>query len=93
MRNIRMLLQYEGTRYQGWQKQTSGITIQGELERALKIVLRADVDTVASGRTDAKVSAYAQVVHFDYDGEIDVGKFVRSMNGLLPKDIRLLGTL
>ena len=86
-------ISYNGRNYNGWQKQLSGVTVQGELERALKIVLRSDIDTTASGRTDAKVSAYAQVVHFDYDGEIDEYKFLRSMNGVLPREIRLLGVL
>lgn len=86
-------ISYDGRNYNGWQKQASGVTVQGELEKALKTVLRADISTTASGRTDAKVSAYAQVVHFDYDGEIDTRKFIHSMNGVLPRDIKLMGIL
>ena len=88
-----MTISYDGRNYNGWQKQPTGVTVQGELERALSVVLRAEVDTTASGRTDAKVSAYAQVVHFEYDGEIDSYKFMRSMNGVLPKDIRVMGII
>ena len=66
MRNFRIVLQYEGTKYQGWQKQEStGNTIQGKLESILSKMAGTQVEVHGAGRTDAGVSSYGQVVHFD----------------------------
>ena len=65
MRNIRMVLQYEGTRYQGWQRQVSSDnTIQGKLEQLLSRVLSEEIEVSGSGRTDAGVHAKGQVANF-----------------------------
>lgn len=85
-----MICTYNGRNYAGFQKQNLHPTIQGELENALKILFKQDVSTVGSGRTDAGVSAYRQPVHFEIDKEIDANKFVHSMNGILPSEIRVL---
>ena len=62
MRNFKIILQYEGTRYQGWQKQdTTGNTIQGKLEALLTKMAGEEVSVQGSGRTDAGVHARAQV--------------------------------
>ena len=60
-----MIVQYNGINYNGFQKQKSGNTIQNNLENALKTILKHDISTIGSGRTDAKVSAFMQPVHFD----------------------------
>lgn len=88
-----LIISYNGRNYNGWQKQNNAVTIQGELERALKIVLKSDIETVASGRTDAKVSAYMQTVHFDTDKTFDKQKFIYSLNGILSEDIRVLSVV
>ena len=86
-----MLVQYNGLNYNGFQKQKNGEnTIQDQLERAVKIILKTETNCVPSGRTDAKVSAFMQPVHFDIVDAIDKQKFLRSINGILPDDIQVL---
>ncbi len=86
-----MIISYDGRNYSGYQKQKKGEnTIQFQLENAIKIITKEDVNCVASGRTDAKVSAHAQVVHFDTETILDEQKFLRSINGILPEDIKVL---
>lgn len=86
-----MIVQYNGLNYNGFQKQKNGeITIQSKLEEAIKIILKTETNCVPSGRTDAKVSAYMQPVHFDTIDAIDKTKFLRSINGILPDDIKVL---
>ena len=88
-----MIVQYNGLNYYGFQKQKSGNTIQDFLESALKTILKVDVNTVGSGRTDAKVSAYMQPVHIDIEKEIDTQKVLNSLNGILPSDIKVLSLI
>lgn len=81
-------LSYDGSRYNGYQKQPKGKTIQNEIEKALtKINSNKEVDIHASGRTDAGVHALNQKAHFDLESEIDIGKVRNSLNKLLPADI------
>jgi tRNA pseudouridine38-40 synthase len=82
-----LLLQYDGTGFNGWQIQSGGRTIQDELEKAVKVLLKKDVRVTASGRTDAGVHALGQVVHFDSDILIPLDKLCISLNGILPQDI------
>ena len=85
-----MITTYNGLNFNGFQKQKSKNTIQDNLENALKTILKHDVSTTGSGRTDAKVSAECQPVHFETDVEINEKKFINSMNGILPRDIKVL---
>lgn len=85
-----MIVTYDGANYSGYQKQPKNNTIQAELEKAIEIITKETAVCVASGRTDAKVSAYEQPVHFDIEKELNLDKFLRSINGLLPSDIRVL---
>ena len=85
-----MIVQYNGLNYNGFQKQKNVNTIQNYLENALKTILKVDINTVSSGRTDAKVSAFLQPVHFDIDKQIDTKKVLKSLNGILPEDIKVL---
>ncbi len=73
----------------GWQIQKNKPTYEGELERVFSSVLKTPISLVASGRTDAGVSAIKQVAHFDYEGEIERG-FVGHVNSLLSTEIRVL---
>lgn len=86
-----MIVQYNGINYNGFQKQNNGNTIQNHLEQALKTVLKEDVTCVGSGRTDAKVSAYNQPVHFDCSKTVNTDKLLYSLNGILPEDIKVKG--
>lgn len=85
-----MIVTYDGKNYNGFQKQKNGNSIQEELENAIKILTKQEVNCVGSGRTDAKVSAFHQPVHFELDKPIDEKKFLISINGILPSDIKVL---
>ncbi|MCQ2564405.1 MAG: tRNA pseudouridine(38-40) synthase TruA [Clostridia bacterium] len=85
-----MHVTYNGQNYNGYQKQASGSTIQSELEKAIFVCLKDEVTCTASGRTDAKVSAYNQPVHFETEKAFDLRKFLKSINGILPEDIKVL---
>ena len=85
-----MIVSYKGQNYSGYQTQKNGNTIQAELEKAIKIITKESTTCVASGRTDAKVSAYAQTVHFEVEKELNLIKFLNSINGILPDDIKVL---
>ena len=85
-----MIVQYDGKNYTGFQKQVNGNTIQNLLEDALRTITKEEITTVGSGRTDAKVSAFMQPVHFETDNQIDANKVLNSLNGILPADIKVL---
>lgn len=78
---------YDGTNYHGWQIQPNGITVQGELQHALSVLLRADTPVTGAGRTDTGVHARNMVAHFDTEATIDGGQLVYKLNRLLPRDI------
>ncbi len=78
---------YDGTSFGGWQKQNNCLSIQQILEEKAAIVLRKSVSFTGAGRTDAGVHARRQGAHFDFDGDIDPGRFTLSMNALLPPEV------
>jgi tRNA pseudouridine38-40 synthase len=85
---LRLTVEYEGTRYLGWQLQPGGPTVQGELERALQTVLREPVRVRGAGRTDAGVHAAGQVATARLSRPPpDLGRLRRSLNALLPADV------
>lgn len=84
-----MVIAYDGTEYSGWQIQDNAASIQSILEDNIKIILRSPVRVIGSGRTDAGVHALGQVAHFFSPMPLDYFKFLRSLNGLLPKAIRV----
>ena len=86
---IALLVQYDGTKFNGWQNQNKGRTVQGEIEKALNIISRKKIHITASGRTDAGVHALGQVLHFDFYDNISLKKLCRSMNGILKNDISI----
>ena len=82
---------YDGSKYQGYQKQPRVVTIQGEIEKALKkINSNKEVSLVSSGRTDAGVHAYNQHAHFDLEKPIPCKKLKDALNSLIPKSIYVL---
>ncbi len=87
MRNIKLIIEYDGTNYQGWQKQSKGETIQGVIEEKLKKITSEDIHLIGSGRTDAGVHALGQVANFKTNSNIDIYSLQRALNSLLPKDI------
>lgn len=86
-------LSYDGTRFHGWQVQPNGISVQGELQRGLSLLLRQDIQVTGAGRTDAGVHARMMVAHFDYGGEgremPDCRQLAYKLNKLLPQDIAI----
>lgn len=86
-----MILQYEGTRYQGWQKQDStDNTIQGKLEGILKKMTGKEITVQGSGRTDAGVHAYGQVANFVLDSKMPPKEIRDYFNRYLPEDIAVI---
>ncbi len=85
-----LTITYDGTNFSGFQRQRKGErTIQEEMEKALKILLKQDVNVVASGRTDSGVHAYNQVCHIECDEIVNEYKFLHSINGILPIDVKV----
>lgn len=91
MRNVRLLLEYDGTDYVGWQRQDRGRSIQGELERVLEQLTGEHVNVIGAGRTDAGVHARGQAANFRTSSDMAVGEMRGGLNGLLPEDIVILG--
>lgn len=88
MRNIRLDVCYDGTRYNGWQRQTShDNTIQGKLETALGRILGEPIEISASGRTDTGVHAKGQVVNFHCESTMDCAELLGQLRKYLPEDI------
>ena len=87
---IALGLEYDGSRYCGWQSQPSGCAVQDVLERALSQVAAESIRTVTAGRTDSGVHALAQVVHFDTAVVRPDTAWVRGVNALVPDNIGVL---
>jgi len=88
-RNIRLLLEYDGTDFAGWQIQARGRTVQGELARSLEILLKEPIRPTGSGRTDAGTHALGQIAHFHTASQLPTDRILRGLNGLLPADIAI----
>jgi tRNA pseudouridine38-40 synthase len=89
-RNIKLVIAYDGTAYQGWQIQAEGKTIQGTIEKRLMRILGHPARIAGSGRTDAGVHAAGQAANFHTDNHLSCGEMIRALNALLPGDIRIL---
>lgn len=88
IRTIKLTLEYDGTRYLGFQRQKRGRTIQQTLEETLrKICENESVVLIGAGRTDSGVHALAQVCHFKTNARLSCEKFFKALNAFLPKDI------
>ena len=88
MRNIRLDICYDGTRYNGWQRQTAhDNTIQGKLETALSRILAEPIEISASGRTDTGVHARGQVANFHTDAAMSCAELLAELRKYLPEDI------
>ena len=84
---VKMIVEYEGTAYAGWQRQENATTVQQMIEEAIYKATGEHTVIVGAGRTDAGVHAQGQVCHFDTDSTIPAEKFSYAVNMLLPKDI------
>jgi tRNA pseudouridine38-40 synthase len=87
IKNFKIIIEYDGTRYHGWQRQKKDVTIQGEIEKALGIMTAKHIVVNGSGRTDAGVHARGQAANFRCDTDLSPGSFQKGLNSLLPEDI------
>jgi tRNA pseudouridine38-40 synthase len=94
MRNIKLVLEYDGTNYHGWQSQAGSgtATIQETLEQAIKTHTKETITTCSSGRTDAGVHALGHVVNFSTTRTMPEEAWAPALNHLLPHDIRVLSS-
>ncbi|MCS6885463.1 MAG: tRNA pseudouridine(38-40) synthase TruA [Acidobacteriota bacterium] len=89
--NWKLTIEYDGTRYSGWQVQKNAKSIQGTLIKAAENILQCEVEICGAGRTDAGVHAIGQVAHMRYQGKLTSADFLlKAINASLPKDINLL---
>jgi tRNA pseudouridine38-40 synthase len=91
MRNIRLIIAYDGTGFGGWQRQKNAVTIQGEIEKRLTVMTACPVSLLGAGRTDAGVHALGMVANFHTEKNIPCEAFLRGLNSMLPQNIRILG--
>jgi tRNA pseudouridine38-40 synthase len=90
LRNIKMVISYDGTDFSGWQRQRHDRTIQGEIEHCLTVMTRDRIDLHGAGRTDAGVHAEGMVAHFVTCSGISCQDFLRGLNSMLPPAIRIV---
>ena len=90
MRNIKLLIEYDGTNYSGWQRQQNARTVQGEIEEVLLKILQEKAGIAGAGRTDAGVHARGQVANFHTNTDRTNREIQASLNALLPDDISIL---
>ena len=88
--NIKVVLEYDGSGFAGWQQQAKGRTVEAELKRALRELTGKDHVVYAAGRTDAGAHAEGQVVNFRFEGRISPQRLVAALNARLPEDVAAL---
>ena len=86
----KLTFEYDGTNFNGWQKQPEERTVQGAIETALAEFYQKKIDIVGQGRTDAGVHARGQVAHADLPSKYSITRIHRAMRGVLPRDIALV---
>lgn len=89
MRNIKLIIEYDGKDFNGWQKQPNKLNIQGEIERAIQAITGEEVNLTASGRTDAGVHSLGQTANFKTESDIPIEKFAVAINSKLKRSIRI----
>jgi len=88
-KNFKIVIEYDGTHYSGWQRQKSDISIQGILESAIFKMTGQKITLIGSGRTDAGVHAWQQVANFKCNTRLTPTIFHNGLNSILPKDIAI----
>jgi tRNA pseudouridine38-40 synthase len=89
-KNFKLVIEYDGSAYHGWQRQKSDVTIQSEIETAINTLTGRPVSLLGSGRTDAGVHARGQVANFHCSTRLSPDTLQRALNALLPNDIVIL---
>ena len=92
MPTVKLVLEYDGTCYAGWQRQPDRLTIQEAIEQAIKQVSQVEVSIVGAGRTDSGVHARGQVASFRTELDWPARSWMRALNAVLPKDISVLSS-
>ncbi len=90
MKNVLLMIQYDGTEFSGWQRQPNKRTVQGEIEKVLTRLCKQPIKINGTSRTDAGVHAYAQAASFAGEFKIPVDRIKPAANGLLPDDIYII---
>jgi tRNA pseudouridine38-40 synthase len=88
-KNFKLIIEYDGSRYHGWQRQKDDLSIQGEIEKALKTITANPVTVIGSGRTDSGVHAEGQVANFKCDTQLQPEALMSALNSLLAEDIKI----
>ena len=89
MIRVKLLIEYDGSEYVGWQSQNNGRSVQGEIEYALRKIFNRKLRLYVAGRTDAGVHATGQVAHFETNVKRTEEKWLLGLNSFLPEDIRI----
>ncbi|MGE5631136.1 MAG: tRNA pseudouridine(38-40) synthase TruA [Caulobacteraceae bacterium] len=92
MRNIKLIIEYDGTNYSGWQVQENAPSIQAEIEKAVNRITGEKIRITGAGRTDAGVHARGQVANFNTNSTIPGDRFSYALNSILPRDIAIRGS-
>ncbi len=87
MRTLKLIIEYDGTEFAGWQSQENGRAVQDEIEKALRQILQEETRIVGAGRTDSGVHARGQVASLKTSSAVDTNKLLSGLNGVLPEDI------
>ncbi|MFH1791794.1 MAG: tRNA pseudouridine(38-40) synthase TruA [Candidatus Omnitrophota bacterium] len=93
MRTIKLIIEYDGTAYCGWQSQKTGCSVQETIEKALKKILGEKITVTGAGRTDSGVHAKGQVASFRTVSDLEPGRIRKALNANLPTDIRIAGAV
>lgn len=94
MRRIRMIIEYDGTNYSGWQRQLNAPSVQETVENALRrLTGERELFIVGASRTDAGVHAAGQNAHFDTECRVPADKFAFALNTMLPPDVRVRASM
>ena len=87
MRNIKLIIEYDGKGFNGWQKQPNKLNIQGEIEKAIGEITGEEIELIASGRTDGGVHSLGQTANFKTNSSIDIERFPIAINSKLKQSI------
>lgn len=90
MKNVKIIIEYDGTDYHGWQCQADLPTVQKTIEDAIRKITREDAKITGSGRTDAGVHAIGQVANFFIETQMDTDTLRKALNSTLPRDISII---
>ncbi len=90
MNNYRLIVQYDGSGFAGWQSQKNAKTVQGVLKEKIELLVKEEVNLIGSGRTDTGVHAFGQAANFKCEKELDLRKFTHSLNAILPRSIAII---